>query len=216
MPPVRIAIPFAVDGRQLHQADRARRRVGVRRGTSTPGRSRRRAAPGRASRPARARARSPRSGADSGCARTTAGSSAPRRTPPPASTTRTTSESCDDASHRVRSSITDATNASSSSSEPRVDVGVVGARDLLLVGKEPLLALLHRDVRARPAHVLRRGDDDHLVEARLAARLVEQRHLGHADPRRVRELPELLAPGGTPPRRAGAAAPRATRAARGR
>ena len=40
----------------------------------------------------------------------------------------------------------------------------------------------------------RRGDHDDLVEALLGADLEEQRHLGDADPRRLVELRELLAP----------------------
>ena len=58
------------------------------------------------------------SGADSGAARTTAGSSSTTYSDGAARPATTSSERHDEAPHPARSSITDATNASSSSSEP--------------------------------------------------------------------------------------------------
>ena len=79
------------------------------------------------------------------------------------------------------SAITPDTNSSSSSSEPVVHVHEVRPRDLLLLGDEAPLPLASGPTRRAIAHLRRRRDDDDLVEARLAAHLVEQRHLGHAD-----------------------------------
>ena len=49
-------------------------------------------------------------------------------------------------------------------------------------------------MRALLAKLARRRDHDDAVEAGLAARLVEQRHLGDADARRIVEGGELLPP----------------------
>ena len=77
---------------------------------------------------------------------------------------------------------------------PRVHVDEVGTLRLLAVGEEPRLAIVL--VAAPPRFAKLRGGshDDDLVEPRLAAHLVQQRHLRHADGRGTRKLPELLPP----------------------
>src|SRR5690349_11628599 len=61
-----------------------------------------------------------------------------------------------------------------------VDVREVGARHLLLVGDQTRLAVCEAGAAVR-ADILRGGDDDDLVEARLAPGLEEQRNLDDLD-----------------------------------
>src|SRR5947207_9429589 len=58
----------------------------------------------------------------------------------------------------------------------------VGAARLLGLVEEARLAVVDRGPPPR-AHLVRRGDHDHLVEADVAAGLVEERHLGHRERR---------------------------------
>ena len=76
-----------------------------------------------------------------------------------------------------------------------VDVVEVGAANLLAVGKQTGVAIVLRDAPALLAELGRRSDDHDLVEPLLRPHLVEQRHLGDTDARRVVESGELLPPG---------------------
>src|SRR4051794_20698318 len=70
----------------------------------------------------------------------------------------------------------------------------VSPRYLLGVVDQPLVAAVERHLPALLAQLPRGGDHDDAIEAGLAARLVEQRHLGDADLRRRVQSAELLAP----------------------
>ena len=180
-------------GRQLHQADRARRRLGVRpelRLLVDDGRDQRRVEPMLA------------------CVHTNE-LGVPERIADPLVPRRLGREhirGCsggDRDQHDKRdqsphvgasSSMTEPTNASSSSNEPDVLVRVVGARDLLAVVEQPRFAIVGRHLRPRAAKLRRRSDHDHLVEPRVTARLVEERHLSDAHRRRVGQCRQLVAP----------------------
>ena len=204
--------------RQLHQPDRARATSGRRVGTSTPGRSRPRASAG--SMPSRLRALAhdaPSSGAGSGAARTTAGSSRARRT-------RSAGEHQhgDAAARRSVSSRQIVHHRPDERVELVERAGVHVARSRRARPSPRRAGSAARAPPSATAERARRSVVGAVTTTTLSnrpsrARLVEERHLGHADPRRMSaDRRAARASAGTPPTRADAAAPRASRAARGR
>ena len=140
--------PLRRVGQQLHQADRARARAGVRVELALLVDHCRRAAPGRAGSCARGRARSRRSGAGSGAGRTRpARSSGRRRSRLRARRRRAASASSFFTRPAPSSLITSPHERVELLERAVVDVGEVGLRNLDRVGQQARLALVGRHAR---------------------------------------------------------------------